>query len=200
MGRRRAGGSARSVRGDAHTPRRGQPRLRGTVRLYFHRVRNGEECRGDGEPARATARQRSQDRAARRRQRAGEDHAPASRETPERGRMSAITTHVLDISIGRPAANVAVRLEVAGDSDTWITLARAKTNSDGRANELITAGSRLDQGRYRLTFETGDYFAQRGIESFHPEIAVTFEVRDASQHHHVPLLLSPFGYSTYRGS
>jgi 5-hydroxyisourate hydrolase len=114
--------------------------------------------------------------------------------------MSAITTHVLDLSAGRPASGVSVQLELAGEGDTWITLARAKTNADGRANELVAAGSKLDAGRYRLRFGTGEYFAAKGIESFHPEVTVTFEVRDASQHHHVPLLLSPFGYSTYRGS
>jgi 5-hydroxyisourate hydrolase len=114
--------------------------------------------------------------------------------------MSRITTHVLDLAAGQPAAGVSVRLELLGEDDTWITLARAVTNADGRANELVAAGSRLDAGRYRLTFGTGEYFSARGIESFHPEVLVTFEVRDASQHHHVPLLLSPFGYSTYRGS
>ena len=113
--------------------------------------------------------------------------------------MSAITTHVLDLAAGRPAASVSLRLEVARDG-AWITLANAKTDADGRAKELVPAGSRLDAGRYRLTFATGEYFTAQGIASFHPEVSVTFEVRDASQHHHVPLLLSPFGYSTYRGS
>jgi 5-hydroxyisourate hydrolase len=114
--------------------------------------------------------------------------------------MSAITTHVLDLASGRPASGVPVRLEVVGESGGWIVLARAVTDGDGRARELLASGARLDAGRYRLTFDTGAYFGEREIASFYPEVAVQFEVRDASQHYHVPLLLSPFGYSTYRGS
>ncbi len=114
--------------------------------------------------------------------------------------MSGITTHVLDLALGRPARGVAVKLELHTGNRGWVTLADGVTDDDGRVKDLLAPGARLDAGRYRLTFATGDYFAARGQECFHPEAAVTFDVRDGSQHHHVPLLLSPFGYSTYRGS
>ena len=114
--------------------------------------------------------------------------------------MSRITTHVLDTSSGQPAAGLAVRLEVRLADRGWVTLAERTTDADGRARDLLAEGSRLDPGVYRITFGTGDYFAAKGQSAFFPEAAVVFEVKDAAQHHHVPLLLSPFGYSTYRGS
>ena len=113
--------------------------------------------------------------------------------------MSGITTHVLDTSAGKPAAGVAVKLEVRMN-DRWVTLAERSTDADGRARDLMADGSRLDAGSYRITFATGAYFAARGVSTFFPEASVMFEVKDAAQHYHVPLLLSPFGYSTYRGS
>lgn len=111
--------------------------------------------------------------------------------------MSAITTHVLDIAAGRPAAGVAVRLERAGATAT--TVATATTGEDGRAGDLGPA--EVEPGNYRLVFDTGAYYqAQAGPEPpFFPEVAVSFTVRDR-RHYHVPLLLSPYGYSTYRGS
>ena len=112
--------------------------------------------------------------------------------------MSAITTHVLDLSVGRPAAGVAVTLERA-DAAGWTRIAERVTDADGRVRDLLAPGA-LTAGRWRLTFATGPYFAVRGVRTFLPEAAVTFEVVDAAQHHHVPLLLSPFGFSTYRGS
>ena len=114
--------------------------------------------------------------------------------------MSGITTHVLDTSAGRPALGVPVRLEVRSDAKGWVTLAERVTDGDGRVKDLLAAGSKLDAGTYRLTFGTGAYFAAQGQSTFFPEASVVFEVRDVGQHHHVPLLLSPFGYSTYRGS
>lgn len=114
--------------------------------------------------------------------------------------MSSITTHVLDTARGRPAAGVAVMLErVHADAES-VLLARAVTDADGRARTLLAAGTALDAGTYRLTFDTGAYFESRGAEAFYPSITVLFAVRDPSQHYHVPVLLSPFGYSTYRGS
>jgi 5-hydroxyisourate hydrolase len=110
--------------------------------------------------------------------------------------MDAITTHVLDLTSGLPAAGIAVQLERAED-EGWTVQGRATTDADGRVREGLAAPSK--SGRYRLTFATGSYFASRGIQSFHPEVIVVFEIREA-KHHHVPLLLSPFGYSTYRGS
>ncbi len=111
--------------------------------------------------------------------------------------MSAITTHILDLSRGRPAAGVEVRLE-AEREERWEVLGAGTTDPDGRAGSLLDRP--LSRGRYRLTVETEPYFAAQGRETFYPRVQVTFEVRDAGQHYHVPLLLSPFGYSTYRGS
>jgi 5-hydroxyisourate hydrolase len=112
--------------------------------------------------------------------------------------MSPITTHVLDLAQGRPAAGVAVTLERARASGEWTELGRTTTDTNGRTGDL--AGARVEAGIHRLVFATGAYFAAHRIASFHPSVTVTFEVADASQHHHVPLLVAPFGYSTYRGS
>jgi len=113
--------------------------------------------------------------------------------------MSAITTHVLDLSTGRPAAGLTVTLERRGAEGAWTKLAEKCTDPDGRVRDLL-GSTPLSAGVWRLTFATGDYFVGRQVKSFLPEACVTFEVFDAAQHHHVPLLLSPFGYSTYRGS
>jgi 5-hydroxyisourate hydrolase len=113
--------------------------------------------------------------------------------------MSQITTHVLDISIGRPAAGVPVILEIEKTGGGWKELGRGVTDSDGRLRELLAAGS-LKEGTYRLTFDTRAYFASRKVEALYPQVSVVFEVRRSSEHYHIPLLLSPHGYSTYRGS
>jgi len=113
--------------------------------------------------------------------------------------MSGITTHVLDTSRGRPAAGVPVVLEIRA-GERWRELGRAATDSDGRARQLSPAGEPLPPGTYRLSFDTGAWFEAQGIEGFYPEASIVFTVRGAGQHYHVPLLLSPFGYSTYRGS
>jgi 5-hydroxyisourate hydrolase len=114
--------------------------------------------------------------------------------------MSGITTHVLDTSAGCPARGVPVRLEVQSGARGWVTLSERTTDADGRVRDLLTDGSKLDAGTYRLTFGTGAYFEAQGQTTFFPEASIVFEVREPSQHHHVPLLLSPYGYSTYRGS
>ena len=114
--------------------------------------------------------------------------------------MSAITTHILDITSGVPAARIPIVLEHDTDSSGWRAIAEGTTDLDGRANDLLGANEALLPGHYRLIFETGAYFAMRNIECFFPQVTVSFVVRDAMQHYHVPLLLSPFGYSTYRGS
>ena len=111
--------------------------------------------------------------------------------------MSQITTHVLDTARGCPAAGVPVLLERARDS-AWQLVGRGVTDADGRAGELLAAAP--EAGRYRLTFDTGAYFRAAGEPGFYPEVTVTFTVGSVDQHYHVPLLLSPFGYSTYRGS
>ena len=112
--------------------------------------------------------------------------------------MSALTTHVLDTSLGRPARDVAVTL-ARRESDAWIELGRGRTDADGRCR-LLPQGVALQASVYRLRFDTAAYFEARGVPAFYPEVDVVFEVREPAQHHHVPLLLSPFGYSTYRGS
>jgi 5-hydroxyisourate hydrolase len=113
--------------------------------------------------------------------------------------MSAITTHILDTSRGRPAGGVAVVLEVRAD-EGWKILGRGRTDADGRLRDLLPADVKVEAGVYRLTFGTSDYFAAGRIESFYPEVTISFVVTDAAAHYHVPLLVSPFGYSTYRGS
>lgn len=114
--------------------------------------------------------------------------------------MSAITTHILDISKGRPAGGVSIVLEYLTDERTWLELGRGVTDEDGRVKDLLSPGAEILPGTYRLTFETGTYFESHDIESFYPQVTVTFAIGDAAQHYHVPLLLSPYGFSTYRGS
>lgn len=109
--------------------------------------------------------------------------------------MSHITTHVLDLASGAPAFGVRVRLERV-DSGTLV--GEQTTDEDGRVRGLTTAG--LEPIRYRLIFDTGAYWRARGIDAFFPVTTIEFEVSDPTLHYHVPLLMSPFGYSTYRGS
>lgn len=113
--------------------------------------------------------------------------------------MSPITTHVLDTSLGEPAEGVVVTLAILDDHDNASSVGHGVTNADGRVTNLLPAGS-AQPGVYRLTFETTAYFAHSHRESFYPRIEITFHVTEASEHYHVPLLLSPYGYSTYRGS
>ncbi|MBV8571723.1 MAG: hydroxyisourate hydrolase [Acidobacteriaceae bacterium] len=105
--------------------------------------------------------------------------------------MSGISTHVLDTARGRPAAGIRVHLSRGG-----VVIGSRLTGEDGRISSLLPAGTPLQPGRYLLVFETGSYYP----EAFFPEVSILFEVRDAESHHHVPLLISPFGYTTYRGS
>ena len=114
--------------------------------------------------------------------------------------MRAITTHVLDTARGRPARGVPVTLEVQDTQGGWQRLGQGRTDEDGRLRTLLSHDDKLGTGVYRLTFETGEYFAAHHTEGFYPQVSVVFEVREATQHYHVPLLLSPYGYSTYRGS
>ena len=113
--------------------------------------------------------------------------------------MHGLSTHVLDTSRGRPASGIHVLLETR-EENGWREIGRAMTDEDGRVRQLLPMGSALTTGIYRLTFEIETYFRTQGIQGFYPEASIVFHVRDANQHHHVPLLLSPFGYSTYRGS
>lgn len=110
---------------------------------------------------------------------------------------SKVTTHVLDAVSGRPASGVPARLE-ALRGETWEVLAEGLTDADGRIGAF--GPTDLDPGPYRVWFGVADYFAAAGMTSFYPEVTITFELADPAQHYHVPLLLSPYAYSTYRGS
>jgi 5-hydroxyisourate hydrolase len=118
--------------------------------------------------------------------------------------MSGISCHVLDTALGRPAAGVGIRLDrlTGGSPDevgSWSLLAHAVTNTDGRASALeATHGRAL--GLHRITFETEEYFQRTGQALFYPRVVVQFIVGSRDDNYHVPLLLSPFGYTTYRGS
>jgi 5-hydroxyisourate hydrolase len=112
---------------------------------------------------------------------------------------SPITTHVLDLARGAPAAGVRVRLDRERAPGTWTLAGEGTTDGEGRARELLAEGT-LAEGAYRLVFDAAAYFQALGVEAFWREVTVEFLVRDVRAHHHVPLLVSPFGYSTYRGS
>lgn len=114
--------------------------------------------------------------------------------------MSAVTTHVLDTSQGRPASGVFIELERQRDDGTWLRLGSGYTDGDGRLRTLLPDKTAASAGIYRMTFNTGAYFSNLKQMTFYPQVIVYFEIDDTSQHYHVPLLLSPFGYSTYRGS
>jgi hydroxyisourate hydrolase len=112
--------------------------------------------------------------------------------------MSQITTHILDTSLGKPAQGVQINLEKL-QNESWKLLGSGTTNSDGRVLDLIDKDILLDPGQYRMVFKTADYFQSLNIKTFYPEVQIIFETFD-TEHYHVPLLLNPFGYSTYRGS
>lgn len=114
--------------------------------------------------------------------------------------MSMITTHILDVSKGKPANGIPVTLEYFEDGQSWRSIGQGVADADGRVKDLLSSDAELAEGVYRLTFNTGLYFAAQKKQGFYPEVIVTFVIDDATQHYHVPLLLSPFGYSTYRGS
>ncbi len=108
--------------------------------------------------------------------------------------MGTLSTHVLDTSLGRPAQGVPISLETL----TGEALGQGRTDADGR---IATIGpQRIPPGHYRLRFDSGAYYAASGTTAFYPEIAIAFTIADAEAHYHVPVLLNPFGYSTYRGS
>ncbi|KAN0124861.1 hypothetical protein V8E52_001413 [Russula decolorans] len=120
---------------------------------------------------------------------------------------SPITCHVLDSSIGKPAPGVGVRLEIhqasatAGGSETWGPLAKGVTDADGRCMTLLSNDKHLTQGGvYRIVFETKNYFDRAGKPTFYPWVEIPFIVTNPNEHYHIPLLISPFSYTTYRGS
>jgi 5-hydroxyisourate hydrolase len=112
--------------------------------------------------------------------------------------MSQITTHILDTTLGKPAQGVTILLYQQA-TNGWTELAKGITNPDGRITDLLRKEEFLSPGLYKMTFLTKDYFAQQQVLTFYPFVEITFEITSA-EHYHIPLLLSPFGYSTYRGS
>ena len=114
--------------------------------------------------------------------------------------MSPITTHVLDTSQGCPGANILVRLEKYKTDGNWREVSSGTTDKDGRIMDLLAEEDLLGTGVYQMIFETAPYFEKQRIPFFYPEIEIRFLLSHPEQHYHIPLLLSPFGYSTYRGS
>lgn len=113
--------------------------------------------------------------------------------------MSTISTHVLDTARGVPAEGVPITLDRL-TPEGWQRLTAGVTNDDGRVRDFLPPGTTLEPGTWRMAFDTRAYFDRHGVEGFYPYVHVVFELKDGGQHTHVPLLLSPFGYSTYRGS
>ena len=110
-----------------------------------------------------------------------------------------LSVHVLNLENGLPSPGVNVTLEKHVGQD-WQSLAQGVTNEQGRIGELFPGKQAFEAGEYRVVFKTGEYFKKVGRDTFFPEIPVIFEVKNADQHYHIPLLLSPYGFSTYRGS
>ncbi len=113
--------------------------------------------------------------------------------------MSAITTYILDTSTGKPGAGISTVLERRTHTAGWLAIAEGITDIDGRINDLLSPKDAFLPGHYRFIFETGPYYLLLGVECFFPQVTVSFVVKDAMQHYHVPVLVSPFGYSTFRG-
>jgi 5-hydroxyisourate hydrolase len=113
--------------------------------------------------------------------------------------MSQITTHVLDTALGKPGVGIPVNLEIE-TGENWVKVGGGVTNEDGRVPELMLAGHEITAGCYRITFESQVYFDSQKRKTFYPYAQIVFNIEEVSQHHHVPLLISGYGYSTYRGS
>jgi 5-hydroxyisourate hydrolase len=114
--------------------------------------------------------------------------------------MSTLSTHVLDTSRGKPAGDMPVRLEREEAPEKWKLVGSGRTDQNGRCGQLLREGEKLAAGTYRLSFDTKSYFTAQKIEGLYPLVQVLFAVRDGDAHFHIPLLLSPNGYTTYRGN
>jgi 5-hydroxyisourate hydrolase len=112
--------------------------------------------------------------------------------------MSQITTHILDTTKGKPASGVRISL-YQQHNEVWKEIGIGTTNNDGRVSDLLKKDASLDLGIYKLRFETGEYFDKQGIQGFYPFVEITFNIA-ANEHYHIPLLISPHSYNTYRGS
>lgn len=110
-----------------------------------------------------------------------------------------LSVHVLNLQDGLPSSEVKVSLEEQKNGK-WVQLSQATTNEQGRIPALYPEGKKLEKGMYKVTFKTGDWFKAHKQKSFFPEVPVIFEVDGSVEHYHIPLLLSPYGYSTYRGN
>ena len=113
--------------------------------------------------------------------------------------MSQITTHVLDTSKGLPAKGIQITLQGNDGNGGWKELGAGTTDSDGRISDLLDPNTLLEPGKYRMVFSTGNYYSAQNTAGFYPSVTIEFETTDTT-HYHIPLLLNPFGYSTYRGS
>ncbi|EWM27800.1 transthyretin family protein [Nannochloropsis gaditana] len=121
-------------------------------------------------------------------------------------KRSPITSHVLDTTLGKPAQGMPLRLEQQGEhgigngNATWTLLGEGLTNADGRVEDLLPSSHTLSPGIYKITFDVAVYFRAINTKSFYPSVTIEFEVERPEEHYHVPLLINPFAYSTYRGS
>jgi 5-hydroxyisourate hydrolase len=116
------------------------------------------------------------------------------------GGINRISTHVLDTALGKPAARVPVRLEYRENGGRWLTLGASSTDADGRCVQMLAESQSVAEGQFRLVFDTATYFAAQNVPGLYPVVEITFEARTGESHYHIPLLLSPNGYTTYRGS
>ncbi len=114
--------------------------------------------------------------------------------------MKRISTHVLDVAQGKPAKGVAVRLDRRESSGNWVLVGSSHTDSDGRCNQLVPENDVFRPGLYRLSFDAASYHHAENTEGLYPVVEITFQVREGESQFHIPLLLSPYGYTTYRGS
>ena len=113
--------------------------------------------------------------------------------------MKSISTQVLDTAHGKPIPNLPVTLELHSGKGQWKELATAMTNGDGKISPLLPKGTPLETGRYRITFATSSFFESQGVRGFYPYISIVFEITETAENYHLPLFLSPYGFSTHRG-
>ena len=116
------------------------------------------------------------------------------------GGINRISTHVLDTALGKPAPRVPVRLEQHEKDGRWVTLGSFLTDADGRCAQMLAESQSVAEGLYRLVFDTGTYYAAQNVTGLYPVVEITFQIRKGESQFHIPLLLSPNGYTTYRGS
>jgi 5-hydroxyisourate hydrolase len=114
--------------------------------------------------------------------------------------MRRVSTHVLDVALGKPAQDLPVRLDRQGPGGEWVVLNSSRTDGDGRCADVLPESQVLRAGLYRLVFDTASYHGGQNVAGLYPVVEITFQVREGESHFHIPLLLSPYGFTTYRGS